>query len=125
MKTIKKKLLAKDEYDFTLKHLSIVNQLIPSQAQLSHKELEVLAAFMHYKGEMVEDDRFNTHVRSLVMKKLNMSSGGLSNHIRSMLDKGILEKNEFSGKIKIKPFLFPENKVQEYQIILGNESRGV
>jgi len=101
-------------YDYTLKHLAIINQLLPTQ--LSNKELEVLAAFMDQPRERVSDDRFNPIVRKDVMTRLNLSSGGLSNHLRSMIEKGFLDKSDITKRIKIKEFLFPQELVQGYQI---------
>jgi len=114
MKIIQRALSDLDRYNYHLKHLAIINPLLP--IQLSNKEIEVLAAFMYHKGELVEEDRFNSLVRKNVMDKLDLSSGGLSNHLRSMIEKGFLEKSDITKRIKIKPFLFPEDKEQGYQI---------
>lgn len=113
-KIVQKALTNLDSYEYHLKHLSILNQILPTQ--LSNKELEVLAAFMHHKGELVEEDRFNSLVRKDVMDRLNLSSGGLSNHLREMIKKGFLDKSEITKRIKIKPILFPNEGMQGYQI---------
>lgn len=99
--------------DYHIKHLSILNILIP--INLTDKEIEVLATFMSLDKELIDEDMFNSVSRKKVMSKLKLSPGGLSNYIRFMLDKKVLFKTE-TGKLKIREYLLPENKAQGYQI---------
>lgn len=109
-----------DKNQYNIKHLQMVNTIL--NADLTDKEIEVLAVFMSLDKMITEDDMFNTIARKKVMDKLNLSPGGLGNHLRSMIDKNALDKNEISKRIRIKPFLFPDKKVQGYQIkIVDNE----
>lgn len=122
IKTIQQKLEVGSKDEYFLKHLSIINPMLP--AQLTGKELEVLAAFMALPSEVTEDDTFNTLARKKVKAKLNLSSAGLSNHLGEMIKKGFLQKSEVTKRIRIREFLLPQNNAQGYQfkILLKNES---
>ena len=111
MKVIQKALRVGEEYYVT--HLTVINPFL--NIKLSSKEIEVLAAFMEIKGELVEDDRFNTIVRKKVRDKLGLSSAGLSNYLKTMQEKGHLIKNEFSHRITIAEYLIPSEGGQGYQ----------
>ena len=116
MKVIQKELkVGLDEY-YKL-HLTIINSILP--VKLTDKEIEVLGAFMALDKSIIEEDTFNSFARKKVKEKLgNMSAGGLGNHLKSMIDKGFLNKKEMSNKISIKSFLIPEESMQGYQFKL-------
>ena len=59
-----------DSYDYYVKHLEILNVMLPEK--LSQKEVEVLAAFMDQDKSLIEDDMFNGVVRKKVMDKLSL-----------------------------------------------------
>ena len=104
---------AGDQY--YIKHLTIINCLFPDAMTMTEKEINVLAAFMEIKGEIVEDDRFNSIVRKKVMKKVGLSSAGISNYLKSLIEKNMLLKNEFSNRITVQDFLVPQDNNQAYQ----------
>lgn len=111
--------LNKEEYYVV--HLKILNAILP--IKLSEKELEVLAAFMGLDKNIVEENYFNPLARKKVLKKLDLSPAGLSNHLKSMLEKGFIIKNNITNNITIKEFLLPESFVQGYQFkIVKNET---
>ena len=102
-------------------HLNIINAILP--VKLTDKELEVLASFMALDEVLTKDDYFNPVARKKVREKTGVSPGGLSNHLKSMIKKGFLVKNDITKKITIKEFLLPEEKVQGYQFkIMKNET---
>jgi len=105
-----------DSYDYYVKHLEVLNVMLPEK--LSQKEIEVLAAFMDQDKSLIEDDMFNGVVRKKVMDKLSLKPGGLGNHLKKMIEKKFLSKNEITKKITIKPFLLPEENNQGYRIKL-------
>jgi DNA-binding MarR family transcriptional regulator len=113
MKPIQRILHLKQD-DYYIKHLTIINTLLPTY--LTDKEIEVLAAFMSLDKNLIEDDMFNTVARKKVMTKLNLSPGGLGNHLKSMINKKVLDRNEITNKITIKTFLLPQEPAQGYQI---------
>jgi len=113
MKPIQR-ILHLNENDYYIKHLTIVNTLLPTY--LTNKEIEVLAAFMSLDKHIIEEDMFNTVARSRVMKKLQLSPGGLGNHLKSMINKKVLDRNEITNRISIKDFLLPQEPTQGYQI---------
>lgn len=115
MKILQKQLnLSRDDYYKV--HLEIINALLP--IKLSGKEIEVLAGFMSLEKNLTSTDMFNTVTRKMVKDKLKgMSAGSLSNHLKSMLDKGFLTKDDH-GLIEVKSFLFPEENAQGYQLKL-------
>lgn len=118
MKIIQKALILSNE-EYYKKHLAIINGMLPNQ--LTFKEIEVLAAFMEVDNKLVEDDRFNSLVRKKVMTKLNLKPGGLSNYLKSLIDKGFLTKSEITHKIKIKDYLLPEESGQGYQFKISKK----
>ena len=103
--------LEKQEY-YTI-HLNILNAILP--VKLTDKELEVLSAFMELDKKIIEENYFNSIARKKVRKKLNLAPSGLSNHLREMIKKGFLIKNEITSIITIKSFLLPEENEQCYQ----------
>jgi len=113
MKTIQR-ILNLSKEDFYIKHLTIVNLLLPTH--LTNKEIEILAAFMSLDKNLIEEDMFNTVARKKVMGKLGLSPGGLSNHLKSIIDKKVLDRNTITNRITIKPYLLPHEPVQGYQI---------
>jgi hypothetical protein len=112
------------KYDYYVKHLEILNIVLPETAfpkKLSSKEIQVLAAFMSQDKNLIEEDMFNGVVRKKVMDKINLKPGGLGNHLKKMIEKKFLSKNELTKKIILKPFLFPVDTQQGYRIKLVKE----
>lgn len=105
-----------DKEEYNKKHLEIVSVLLPTN--LTSKEIEVLASFMALDKAIKDEGMFNTLARKKVMEKLNLSAGGLGNHLRSMIDKKVIDKDETTGELKMKDFLIPQSPVQGYQIKL-------
>lgn len=113
-----------EKYNYYVKHLEILNIILPEDKfpeKLTNKEIEVLAGFMSQDKSLIEDDMFNGVVRKKVMSKVNLKPGGLGNHLKSMIDKNFLTKNEITKKIKLRSFLIPENNHQGYRIKLVKE----
>ncbi len=102
--------------DYCKLHLSIINTILP--VKLSEKEIEVLSSFMALPNDVVIDDYFNPVARKRVMDKCGLKHGGLSNHIKNMINKGFLSRNDITKRIYIKDFLLPEEEIQGYQIKL-------
>lgn len=102
------------EVEYNKKHLEIVSTLLPTN--LTNKEIEVLASFMAVEDAIKKQGMFNTLARKIVMKNLNLSAGGLGNHLKSMLEKKVLDKDEETGDISMKDFLIPQSPIQGYQI---------
>lgn len=101
-------------------HLTIINSILP--VKLTDKEIEVLAGFMSLDKNIIENDMFNTLARKKVKEKLdNMSAGALGNHLKSMIEKGFLTKDDITNKITIKDFLIPEDDWQGYQFKIVKE----
>jgi DNA-binding MarR family transcriptional regulator len=92
------------------KHLTIVNVFLP--VNLTPKEIEVLAVFMSFEGS-IATDRFGTSARKMVREELGISSGGLGNYLRSLIDKGFL-KEDGKNNFIILPVLYPSENRQEY-----------
>ncbi len=108
-----------NSYDYYVKHLQVLNVIAPIKETLTQKEIEVLAAFMYQDKNLIEEDMFNGVVRKKVMAKLGgMKPGGLGNHLKSMIEKEFLVKNEITKKIKVKSFLIPEDNHQGFRIKL-------
>ena len=105
-------------YEYYVKHLQVLNVVVPTKERLTQKEIEVLAAFMCQDKSLIEEDMFNGVVRKKVMEQLNLKPGGLGNHLKSMIEKKFLLKNEITKRIKVKTFMIPEDNHQGYRIKL-------
>ena len=108
---IVRKVLKLDALAYYATHLKLINPLLP--IQLTPKEIELLANFMSLTGD-IDGDRFGPTARRMIKMKMNISTAGISNYMRSLKDKGFV-----NGNI-ILPLLFPENGEQMYQIKLIN-----
>lgn len=114
MKVIQQAFKVSNEEYYSM-HLHIINAVLP--AKLTEKEIEVLSAFMALPKDLVSEGYFNPVARKKVLAKVGLSSAGLSNHIRAMIDKGFLTKSD-DNDISIKAFLHPEDDGQGYQFKL-------
>lgn len=117
MKVIQRALTL-NRFGYYSKNLEIISCLLPTH--LSPKEIEVLASFLSLDRYIIEDDMFNTLARKKVMSSVGLSPAGLSNHLKSMIRKKVIDKNEITNKLTIKEFLLPKEDIQGYQIKLTN-----
>lgn len=118
MKIIQKSFkLPKQQY--YKKHIEIINTFLP--IQLTEKEIEILSSFLSLDKNIIEEDTFNSFARKIIKRDLNLSAGGLGNHLKSMIEKGFLDKNKMTNRISIKSFLLPEENSQGYQIKIIKE----
>ena len=108
---IVRKILKLDTVGYYATHLKIINPLLP--VQLTPKEIEILANFMSLNGS-ISSNRFGSTARKIVKEKMEISTAGVSNYMRSLKDKGFITDDI------ILPILFPENGEQLYQIKLIN-----
>lgn len=111
MKPIQKVLSRLSNHDYYIKHLQILNPVL--NVQLTNTEVEVLAGFMSLKGDLIDSDRFGTQARKTIREILNMSSGGLGNHLGNLREKGFIFEEK--GKYQIRKFLIPQENAQGYQ----------
>lgn len=110
MKVISKR-LGLSNRNYYKQHLQIVNAFIP--VKLTPKEIDVLSMFMALP---VPDEkyRFGTTNRKIVMQELNLSSGGLGNYVKSLKNKGFIDKHT------ILPMLIPQPDSQQYYFEIKN-----
>ncbi len=108
-----------DKQQYYQKHIEIINTFLP--IQLTEKEIEILSHFLSLEKNIIEEDVFNSFARKIVKGKLNLSAGGLGNHLKSMIEKGFLDRNEITNRIYIKGFLIPEENTQGYQIKISKQ----
>lgn len=111
------KTLSLDKIGYYVTHLTIVNALLP--VKLTQKEIEVLAWFMSFDGDIAKE-RFGTTARKMVREALAISHQGLSNYMNSLTTKKFL----IEGKdgIEILPILHPNKSEQTYMLKLINKS---
>lgn len=120
IKPIQKALDGLSSHEYYVKHLEILNPILP--VQLTNKEIEVLAGFMSLKGDLVSTDRFGTQARKTIREKLQMSPGGLGNHLKELKRKSAIYESD--SVLKIRDFLIPNPNVQGYQFkIIRDESK--
>ena len=118
MRIIQKGIIGLTGANYYIHHLSIINPFLP--VEITPKEREVLGHFMSFKGELAENNRFNTEFRKIVKDALKLSDGGLSNHLTSLKKKGAI-KEELTGAITIAAILLPEERQQFYQFKITQE----
>ena len=109
-------LLPKDKYYEV--HLSLVNALLPTIRKLTPKEIEILSLFMGLEGD-ISNDRFGTSAKKIIKEKLNLSDGGLGNHMKSMKQKGCIGLRD--GIIIINPLLQCSPTEQSYTFKLKKD----
>lgn len=114
MKEIKKLLQVSREDYFEI-HLSLLNCILP--VKMTPREIEVISAFMSLEGDIAEF-RFGTSGKKIVRERLEISSAGLSNFMRSLINKGFLVKR--GDLISFFPILIPEENEQLYMFKLKN-----
>lgn len=102
--------------EFYRVHLNIVNAILSNK--ISKKEVEILSSFMSLDKKIIEHDMFNKVSRRKVMKELKLSASCLSIHIKSMLAKKFLIKDDLTEKISIREHFLPEEFTQGYQFKL-------
>jgi hypothetical protein len=107
------KALNLDLHNYYVTHLNILNAIFP--VKLTPKEIEVLAVFISFEGDLAEL-RFSTTGRKIVKQRLNISDGGLGNYINSLKEKRFIR--EGTNGLYIIPLVFPESKEQSYQFKL-------
>jgi hypothetical protein len=98
-------------------HLNLINCILP--IKMTPREIEVIAAFMALEGD-IATYRFGPSARKIVMAKLHLSPAGLSNFMKFLFDKGVLERQ--GDMIKIYPLLIPNVDEQKYLFKLVNLS---
>lgn len=118
MRIIQKSILQLKGAEYYIYHLSIINPFLP--VELTPKEREVLGAFMSFKGDLADKDRFGTSFRKAVKTMLSLSDGGLSNHLTSLKSKGAIQE-DLQGVMQVAPILIPEEKQQFYQFKIVQE----
>lgn len=121
MEVIGYKLRDLDKEHYYRKHLEIINPFLPEQ--LTEKKIKVLAAFMALEGDLVEHDRFNTTARRDIRKAFQLSHGNLGNYMKDYKTKGLIYIPEGKEHYVIKPYLFPEEKVQSYKFQILRKDR--
>ena len=112
-----KKVVQLNNDDYYTTHLSIINCILPIKFKMTPVEIKLLAKFMSLKGDIAVY-RFGPTAKKVVMAELNLSPQGMSNHIGSLKDKGLLYKN--GDMLTIVDMLFPESIEQHYRIRLIN-----
>lgn len=115
-----KKLLRLDKTEYYETHLSLINCLIP--VKLTPMEIKVLAAFMSLEGHIAQL-RFGPSAKKIVMQQCDITPAGLSNYIKSLMNKGALVK---TGDVTtIIPILMPEEKEQLYLFKLQKNDENI
>ena len=99
--------------DYYQKHVEIVTLFLPWK--ITPTEIKVLANFMALEGDIVSEDRFCTSARKQIRARLNLSPGGLGNHL-DKLKKNHYIKEDKNGKLSVNQDLFPRSrKFQSYK----------
>jgi hypothetical protein len=119
MEILKKRLLFNGS-DYYVKHLEIINPMLPKK--MTSKEMEVLGNFMALEGDVAKMDRFGTSCRKIIKTQLKLSDGGLGNYIKSLKDKGLIVEKD--GIMYIPSFLWCQRNGQGYMFRLDRAASG-
>jgi hypothetical protein len=106
--------------EFYERHLSIVCSV--DQLQVSPREIQVLAAFMELEGDIVKDHRFNSAARVKVRETLDICPAGLSNYLKTLKNKGLIEQNRNTKLYSISPRFNVEDNSHGYRIKITKKS---
>jgi len=116
MSLIKKTVKLESKEEYLKLHFFIINPMFP--VQLSNKEAEILASFLSLDKSLIEEEVFNPLTRKRVMESKLLSPGALGNHLKTMLSKGFLTRNEVTNKISVNPMCLPSYPSQDYNFKL-------
>lgn len=100
-------------------YIDILNVFLPKK--LTGKEVEVIATFLSLSEGIIEKDMFNSYARNLVKEEMGLSAAGLSNYLKSLVEKGFLIKD--GDKLKIKDYLNPNSKELVFNINIINKGK--
>lgn len=98
-----------ESLDYYKTHLRIVNAILP--IGITNKEIDILAWFLILP---VRENMFDTTNRRKVIKELGLTDGGMSNHLKNMKKKGLLQR--VGDFLTITPALIPDEKFQGYSL---------
>lgn len=107
------------EIKYIQMYIDILNVFLPKK--LTGKEVEVIATFLSLSEGIIEKDMFNSYARNLVKEKMGLSAAGLSNYLKSLVEKGFLIKD--GDKLKIKDYLNPNSKELVFNINIINKGK--
>jgi hypothetical protein len=113
-----KKVLQLDRLSYYERHLEFINCLLPEETRMTNMELKVLAKFMSLEGDIAQH-RFGPTGKKVVREHFDLSYGGLSNYLASLLKKQFLERR--GDMIYIWDRLNVEPNMQEYAFRLINK----
>jgi len=99
-------------------HLLMINMFV--EVGLSEKELEVLANFISAPENLKQTYMFNTAVRKYVCQQSGICNKGISNHLKSMINKKFIVRDPITKLLSISPNLLPTNQI--YHIEIKNET---
>jgi hypothetical protein len=111
-KAVAQQIKGLDNLSYYQTHLLIISPFLP--VEITPKEREVLGLFMSFEGDLAQVDRFHTSFRKTAKDVLGMSSGGLTNHLTALKNKGVLYE-KLGEILAIREYLFPNDKEQEYR----------
>lgn len=118
MATVIQKVLKLSKVEYYQVHLMLVNAVLPANAKLTEKELQVLAMFMSF-DEDIAMGRFGTYARSIVKEKLGIQTAGLSNYLKFLKDKRFILEGE--NGLKFVPLIQIPNTEQSYMFKIINK----
>jgi hypothetical protein len=114
------KILSKDielsKENFYFKHFELVSVILDEP--LSLMQNRILSQFVVENLEIGEKDIFNPVSRKKVKEKFKLSDAGLAGYIKSLIEKGYIQKNEFTKSISVPEKILPDNQLQGYKIKL-------
>lgn len=121
MKVSKKKIIT-EGLDYYIQNLNLINTLLG--IGMTEKEIAIVAHFLNLPYNVKLEGFLDTYSKKLIRENLNLSNAGLSNYIKNLTMKKVLDRDEETGRVSINPQVIPEEGWQGYQIKIENsESR--
>lgn len=122
MQKRKKEITFADTQSYVNMYIRLISDLIPGE-DITPREIELLSAFLSFRGKVAEEDRFSSSFRKAARRMLQMGSSQMTNIINDLTKKGIIMKNEY-GDLYVDPiYIPPADGVTMTLVLHGTDDR--
>lgn len=103
-----------DPSEYHEMHFKLLNVILPESRKLTNKEVEVLVVVLGLEGDTTRYP-FGTTARKIIMERTGVKKSGLSNYIKTLLEKGFIVEDAI-GELKINSHFMPGKDTSSYQL---------
>ena len=98
--------------------LKLHNVFATKEKKITVRESEIFAFFASKQEESGNFSPINTKTRQLCKEKFSLSSGSMSNYLRSLKEKGLITVHPFSEEFILSPiYIFSEDCKVEISLL--------